>query len=152
MRVRASIEADWFAQHRTGSFGSALDLWVITLKFSPLCYLHIFCSGMLLARWRFCVRNREGGPGQFSDPRSRWRCPELTQRIIWGFSGWLVWPLKIGATLGYLGVSFACPCHSKQLLAASLLQVCADRCLHVTPSQGRTLVAGTRPCVGQVWV
>jgi hypothetical protein len=41
--------------HHTGQTGDALDLIVITLKFNPACYLHVFVYGMVLARLRGLV-------------------------------------------------------------------------------------------------
>ena len=44
--------AQWYKAHAWGSSDTWLDLAVVALKFHPLCYLHIFVLGMLLANLR----------------------------------------------------------------------------------------------------
>lgn len=48
-------DPNWYMLHHTGQTGDALDLIVITLKFNPACYLHVFVYGMVLARLRGLV-------------------------------------------------------------------------------------------------
>ena len=81
----------FYSHHRTGSLTTPLDHVVVTLKFNPLCYLHVFTFGMLLARFRRHVTRREDS---FETKRGR--------RPISQF--WLLVPFRAGACLGYLGL------------------------------------------------
>ena len=47
--------SDWYSTHRTGVLEDEVDYIVVTLKFSPICYFHVFVFGMLLARTRYLV-------------------------------------------------------------------------------------------------
>lgn len=42
----------WYLQHQYSQTATRLDIAVVMLKFSPICYLHVFCIGMLLAKLR----------------------------------------------------------------------------------------------------
>ncbi|KAK3253314.1 hypothetical protein CYMTET_37437 [Cymbomonas tetramitiformis] len=43
---------NWYTAHQFGDTGSSTDLGVVVLKFHPVCYMHVFLFGMLLARLR----------------------------------------------------------------------------------------------------
>ena len=49
------IDPIWYTVHHTGHVQEPMDLLVIFLKFHPLCYLHVFVYGMVLARLRALV-------------------------------------------------------------------------------------------------
>ena len=50
---------DWYAGHRYGNFDDGNDALVVLVKFHPLCYLHVFVFGMVLARVRDLVVRAE---------------------------------------------------------------------------------------------
>ena len=76
---------DWYADHHTGALrddpGAGLSIGVATLKFNPLCYFHVFVSGMVLARLRDLAKAGRGGGASLSAALVCLRC---------------------GATLGYI--------------------------------------------------
>jgi len=45
-------DAEWYEEHTFGRLDSPLDFVVVFLKFHPLCYVHVFILGLLLARFR----------------------------------------------------------------------------------------------------
>jgi len=45
-------DLNWADRHAFGDNERTLDLAVVTLKFNPMCYGHVFIVGMLLARFR----------------------------------------------------------------------------------------------------
>jgi len=45
-------KATWYENHSWGLMRNATDALVVMLKFHPLCYLHVFLLGMLLAQFR----------------------------------------------------------------------------------------------------
>ena len=45
-------DANWYTAHRHGQMSTPIDALVVLLKFHPVCYLHVFVFGMVLARWR----------------------------------------------------------------------------------------------------
>lgn len=69
---------DWYSSHRSGQLTSTVNYLVVILKFHPLCYIHVFVFGMVLSVFRFRVRERR----------------DLLA----------VWPMRCGATVGYLGL------------------------------------------------
>jgi len=61
----------WFADHLWGSKETFLDLVVVFVKFNPLCYIHVFALGMLLAKLRKQIDGKMMSSG--SDPSWLWR-------------------------------------------------------------------------------
>ena len=55
----AAGDLAFYKDHRTGALETDMDHLVITLKFNPLCYAHVFLFGMCLARFRRHVTRRE---------------------------------------------------------------------------------------------
>jgi len=55
------IEHTWYSDHTWGKTDTATDVWTVLLKFHPLCYLHVFWYGMLLAVVRHRVKEDGGG-------------------------------------------------------------------------------------------
>ncbi|CAJ1351637.1 unnamed protein product [Effrenium voratum] len=51
----------WYADHHWGETDSTIDLVVIFVKFNPICYVHIFALGMLMAKIRKLVDGNVGG-------------------------------------------------------------------------------------------
>ena len=51
-------DPNWYTTHQTGKLDDAVDYGVVTLKFHPACYVHIFCFGMVLARLRLLLQAR----------------------------------------------------------------------------------------------
>ena len=47
--------ANWYASHQHGQLSDAVDYAVVILKFQPVCYLHVFVFGMVLARTRLLI-------------------------------------------------------------------------------------------------
>jgi peptidoglycan/LPS O-acetylase OafA/YrhL len=47
--VALGVPLDWYAVHRWGDSGTALDVLVVFLKFHPLCYGHLYLLGVALA-------------------------------------------------------------------------------------------------------
>ena len=80
------VDPLWYKAHHTGRSSTAVDLLVITLKFHPLSYLHVFTFGMVLAQLRALVGHalREAHPS----PLARALAPIL----------------RHGASMGYLGL------------------------------------------------
>jgi len=73
----------WYSAHSWGQTSTALDLFVVALKFHPACYLHVFVLGMLLAKLRLLL---DGQAKKSSRP-------------------WLyTFPMEFVAPLGYLGL------------------------------------------------
>ena len=81
---------DWYSEHSFGDASSAMDLLVVTLKFHPLAYAHVFLFGMLLAR----LRKHLIGLEETEDAA-------LATRLVVRWGSW-VW--RYGATLGYMGL------------------------------------------------
>ncbi|CAE7883997.1 mdmB, partial [Symbiodinium sp. KB8] len=46
---------NWYEYHSWGKMRNATDIIVIVIKFHPICYLHVFLLGMLLARLRLLL-------------------------------------------------------------------------------------------------
>lgn len=51
------IDQGWYGEHKYWGT-DPLDIWVLFLKFHPLCYIHVFVFGMFLARLLLLI-NRE---------------------------------------------------------------------------------------------
>eukprot|EP00931_Biecheleriopsis_adriatica_P042206 TRINITY_DN2405_c0_g1_i2.p1 TRINITY_DN2405_c0_g1~~TRINITY_DN2405_c0_g1_i2.p1 ORF type:complete len:1595 (+),score=335.47 TRINITY_DN2405_c0_g1_i2:126-4787(+) len=83
--VIANEPVDWYKEHRDFKTDTALDLGVVMLKFNPVCYVHVFILGMLLARLRVLLDPKALAAG----PAHSWRNP---YRIV----------LQFVAPLGYL--------------------------------------------------
>ena len=56
----SGANAAWFAGY-TGKIEDSAGFWFIFLKFNPLCYLHVFVFGMVLARLRQCLHGTRAG-------------------------------------------------------------------------------------------
>ena len=60
----------WYTTHRHGMLADHVDYLVVLLKFNPICYLHVFVFGMVLARVRLlleaAVKQRRGEPPKAS--------------------------------------------------------------------------------------
>eukprot|EP00756_Hemistasia_phaeocysticola_P042647 Hpha_TRINITY_DN16980_c1_g2::TRINITY_DN16980_c1_g2_i2::g.54305::m.54305 len=50
---------EWYESHKWGSLESPTDYWIVVLKFHPICYFHMFFSGMLLAKMRWFMKKAE---------------------------------------------------------------------------------------------
>ena len=87
----------FYKNHRTGSLTdedgnpSGLDHLVVTLKFNPICYFHVFLFGMCLANFRRHVTRRE-------DSYETTRAPRPSTQA------WLLVPFRAGAVMGYLSI------------------------------------------------
>jgi hypothetical protein len=51
-------DPQWYSTHKTGALTSATDFGVVILKFHPMCYVHVFIFGMVLARLRQLVLSK----------------------------------------------------------------------------------------------
>ena len=58
----ADEDDEWYRRHAVGDTSSATDLWVVFLKFHPLCYFHVFLYGVVLARLRARLKAGAEGP------------------------------------------------------------------------------------------
>ncbi|KAH8061209.1 hypothetical protein JL722_4514 [Aureococcus anophagefferens] len=58
----ADEDNEWYRRHAVGDTSSATDLWVVFLKFHPLCYFHVFLYGVVLARLRANLKAGADGP------------------------------------------------------------------------------------------
>ena len=88
-----------YSAHRVGALKSAVDYAIITLKFHPVCYLHVFVFGMVLARTRSLLAAELGAmaTGRSSVTGSV-RREALGARVLE--------PLfRFGATIGYAGLA-----------------------------------------------
>ena len=81
----------FYKGHRTGSLAEDLDHIVVTLKFNPVCYAHVFLFGMSLARFRRHVTRRQDS---FETQNTSRPCTQF----------WLLVPFRVGATLGYASI------------------------------------------------
>ena len=88
----AADDMAFYKDHKTGSLATALDHVVVTLKFNPLCYAHVFLFGMCAARFRRHVTLREDS---YETSTAKARPP--TQSV-------LMFPFRYGAVVGYLGL------------------------------------------------
>ncbi|CAE8674628.1 unnamed protein product [Polarella glacialis] len=77
---------DWYKDHRSLKTDTALDFGVVMLKFNPVCYVHVFVLGMLLAKLRLHLDAKAKAS---ATPLNSWRNP------------WLV-AIQFIAPLGYL--------------------------------------------------
>lgn len=87
-------DAQWYSSHKTGALTSAADFGVVILKFHPICYVHVFIFGMVLARLRQLVAEQilmaaEGMNVQHG-PLSM---ASMLERLF-----------RFGATIGYFGL------------------------------------------------
>ena len=48
-------DPQWYSTHKTGVLTTRTDFAVVVLKFHPVCYVHVFIFGMVLARLRALV-------------------------------------------------------------------------------------------------
>jgi len=81
-------DVDFYKTHRHGKSDDFIDHLVITLKFNPLSYVHVFLFGMCLSRFRNHITRREDSYETSNSPRP------LLQSL-------LMVPFRLGATLGY---------------------------------------------------
>ena len=81
----------FYKSHKTGSLSTTLDHVVVTLKFNPICYAHVFLFGMCLARFRRHVTRREDTYEVLPESRT----PVQFLLLI---------PFRAGAVLGYLSL------------------------------------------------
>jgi peptidoglycan/LPS O-acetylase OafA/YrhL len=84
-------ESAWYSTHQTGRLDDEVDYLVVILKFHPLCYLHVFVFGMVLARLRAHVS--KAMLDQIFNGARR-------SRLATALAGLFSW----GASLGYLGL------------------------------------------------
>ena len=70
LALPAALGALRYAGHRYGNFDDGNDAFVVLVKFHPLCYLHVFVFGMVLARVRDLVVC--GGEGGYLDRCFGW--------------------------------------------------------------------------------
>jgi hypothetical protein len=43
------VDPEWYAAHKWGATAIPTDIFVIFLKFHPVCYLHLYFIGIALA-------------------------------------------------------------------------------------------------------
>ena len=97
--IPASFGGDpnWYRVHHTGVTTHPLDLLVVTLKFNPLCYFHVFVFGMGLARLRNLL---ELGPARAHGPAHDGR-PSCAARVAYRLG---LIATSYGTLLGYCGL------------------------------------------------
>jgi peptidoglycan/LPS O-acetylase OafA/YrhL len=81
----------FYKSHQHGKITDIVDHLVITLKFNPICYAHVFLFGMCLSRFRNHVTRREDS--YETSEKKRPCCQNV-----------LMVPFRSGACLGYLGL------------------------------------------------
>eukprot|EP00930_Biecheleria_cincta_P038729 TRINITY_DN2660_c0_g1_i5.p1 TRINITY_DN2660_c0_g1~~TRINITY_DN2660_c0_g1_i5.p1 ORF type:complete len:1880 (-),score=330.91 TRINITY_DN2660_c0_g1_i5:467-5422(-) len=69
----AGEEQDWYKEHGFLKTDTALDIGVVMLKFHPVCYIHVFVLGMLLAKLRRHLDAKAINAGPADSWRNPWR-------------------------------------------------------------------------------
>ena len=87
-------DPQWYSTHKTGSLTSATDFGVVILKFHPICYVHVFIFGMVLARLRQLVAEQILMAAEGMN----------MQQGTLGMAGMLERLFRFGATIGYFGL------------------------------------------------
>ena len=87
-------DPQWYSTHKTGSLTSATDFGVVILKFHPICYVHVFIFGMVLARLRQLVAEKILMAAEGMN----------VQQGTLGMAGVLERLFRFGATIGYFGL------------------------------------------------
>lgn len=67
----AGKNLDWYKEHSSIQTDTALDFGVVVLKFNPICYVHVFITGMLLAKLRLLLDAKAlaaGAPDSWRNP------------------------------------------------------------------------------------
>ena len=87
-------DPQWYSTHKTGALTSATDFGVVILKFHPMCYVHVFIFGMVLARLRQLVAEQilmaaEG----MNVEQGALSLASMLERLF-----------RFGATIGYFGL------------------------------------------------
>ena len=115
----------WYTSHRTGVLKDAVDYAVVVLKFHPLCYLHVFLFGMVLAKLRFLLMHELN-----SEP------PEDLSAVSNATIRALEVVFRFGATLGYTTLIIIFTVDSFYIQSAAL----SARLSILMPWQGLVLV------------
>ena len=87
-------DPQWYSTHKTGSLTSATDFGVVILKFHPICYVHVFIFGMVLARLRQLVAEQLLMAAEGMN----------VQQKTLSMAGMLEMLFRLVATIGYFGL------------------------------------------------